>query len=637
MITGLPECEATNALDYAIRYLRSERGLPLDFEAHFYAKQIILDEHKQKGFLCGSQVGKTTTALAELFWLCESYKRPLRGIYTMHTQEAVEEFAQTRAKLSIQASAFLSAHIQGIDNVGRKAYLRPDGTSIIFFKGAKVGTQALSEPADIVLHDELNFSRPDVLRLYEDRIAHSELAWRRAFGTPTVPGFGLSKLWESSNQLQWQVKCAVCGDERPIIWPASFAVDADEPHFICAHGHELTWARDIRAGRWGGNGVRHAKWSMYRVPRALLEPWTAARIVNAWNDEQFMELFFNQVMGQEATTPGMELTPELIARLWGDWRQKDRDPGPCFLGADPGGGVKGGLKIHVAIGRQVDEQRHWVRMGYVKSWESMDALMAAFNVRMAVVDGAFDPTKAAEFCKRYPNRVWLAFYPTMPVKGREQVRLNKETRVADLDRLGVLDQSAERLIMQLDKLPRGSYAQDKEITDQLCSMVRGSETGTDGLPKSFWQETSPDHLRHAHSYGTVAANLMHGIAPSVAMVNAAAARGTGTKITARNASTGEMQEVDSRPASALREPTGLEGLEATRGTGITAAQEMAESMYPALRAKRLKREAAAQSVPVGDEAPPAPVVVAEPEEPEWKKKRRARANPEAAPPGSVKR
>ena len=37
----------------------------------------------------------------------------------------------------------------------------------------------LSEPADIVLHDELNFSRPDVLRLYEDRIAHSELAWRR--------------------------------------------------------------------------------------------------------------------------------------------------------------------------------------------------------------------------------------------------------------------------------------------------------------------------------------------------------------------------------------------------------------------------------------------------------------------------
>jgi hypothetical protein len=39
-------------------------------------------------------------------------------------------------------------------------------------------------------------------------------------------------------------------------------------------------------------------------------------------------------------------------------------------------------------------------------------------------------------------------------------------------------------------------------------MQRGMQTGPDGPPRAFWAETGPDHLRHAHNYPTVAADLV---------------------------------------------------------------------------------------------------------------------------------
>lgn len=612
---------------WAAEYMRTERGRPLDFAAHPYMPAILGDRSPQKGFMCGSQIGKTTMGVAEILGLADTWPRPLRIIYTMHTDAAVQEFSQTRARPAIEASPYLRSKVGGMDNIHRKALLRRDGESIIFFKGAAQGQQALSEPADLVVHDEVDFSRPDVLRLYQDRVAHSDMAWRRAFGTPTVPGFGLSGLWEVSNKQEWMVRCPWCGDERPITWPASFAADVEEPYFICAHGHELTWAEHIRHGRWVATGQPSAEWSMYRVPRALLEPWTAERIVAAWAAEKFPEMFLNQVMGQPATTPGLEIDPELIARLWGSHRQQERSEGPCFLGADPGGGVKGGLRIHFAVGKREGDRHVWLRMGHVGSWEELDGLMAAFNVRTAVVDGAFDATPAREFCKRYPRRCWLAFYANQPIKGREMVRLNREQRVADLDRTGVLDDSANRLIMQLDVLPRGSAAEDREIATQLCAMVRGMETGGDGLPKAYWRETGPDHLRHAHSYGTVAAGLFEQGAPPVELVRQAAGIGAGHMITAINQSTGQLETVEVRSARDIVEPTGLESLQSPG----EAALALAERTYPALVRLRRRQEGATKATQAETKVGPQEPA----EEPEWVKRRKAREPYDAPPPGRL--
>ena len=503
---AVPAAETRDPVEWARLYVRTERAQPLDFDAHPYMPHILADQSEFKGYVCGSQVGKTTLAICEALWLADTWERPVRIIYTMHTDGAVQEFSQTRARPAIEGSPYLAGKIGGIDNVHRKSLVRRDGQSIIFFKGAQVGTQALSEPADIVIHDELDFSRPDVLRLYEDRTAHSDMAWRRAFGTPTLPGFGLSGLWEESTQTEWLVRCPRCDDERPIAWPESFAVDADPPQFICAHGHRLTWDHDISAGRWVQQQPK-AQWSMYHIPRALLPNWPAQRIVAAFEAESFPHLFLNQVMGQSSTSGELTIDEDIIQACLGEQLNAERDDGPCFMGVDPG------AVIHVAVGGRSAAPRQYVRMGHVDTWEQLAQLMALFNVQMAVVDGAYDATKAREFAAQFPGRVWLAYYTTQPIKGDEPVRRSTKQRRLDLDRTATLDVSAQRLVMQQDSLPRCDFATHQEMVSQLTAMVRGTETGADGRPRAFWQEVRADHIRHAHNYATVAAELLGGQEP----------------------------------------------------------------------------------------------------------------------------
>ena len=116
----------------------------------------------------------------------------------------------------------------------------------------------------MVVHDEVDFSRPDVMRLYEDRTAASTYDWRYVIGTPTLPKFGMGACWEDSSQSEWLVRCPECGDEAPLEYPVSFALDAAIPFYICRHGHELT--REDIAGRAVGRCARPLH--LAHLPRA---------------------------------------------------------------------------------------------------------------------------------------------------------------------------------------------------------------------------------------------------------------------------------------------------------------------------------------------------------------------------------
>ena len=570
----IPVPEYTDSLSWTQAYMRTERGRPLDFNTHPYMPEVIADRSPQKGFMCGSQVGKTTMAIAEVFSLCDIWPTPLRVIYTMHTDRAVQEFSQTRFKPAIQASPYLRDKIGGIDHMGRKSVRRRYGSeSIIMFKGASVSQQALSEPADIIAHDELDFSRPDTLTLYEDRIAHSDVAWRRAFGTPTLPGFGLASLWDQSTQAEWLVKCPTCGDEAPIEWPASFAMDAADPHFICRHGHELTWQDHIRHGRWVRK-QQDADWSMYRIPRALLEPWTAVRIVASFGKTEFPHLWLNQVMGQPSTSGDLTIDEAVIEACIGEQAAVTASDGPCFMGADPG------AVIHYMIGRRLPGGHHeYIAVGHAQTWDDLHQVARLCGVRCVVIDGAYDPTKAREFVTTFPGRGWLAYYPNQPITGSEPITLNRDLQRVLLGRTDTLDMSAGRLLDQRDILPRCDYATHREMVSQLTAMVRGTKLGANNLPVHFWQEVRDDHLRHAHNYATVAATIM-GNVPEMPAVLKGAAGGPTQEITAFNADTGREETVVVKRQ--VQEPPGV----IDEQTGSAQSAVDVGAVYPALAKKR---------------------------------------------------
>jgi hypothetical protein len=545
---------------------------------------ILEDDSLLKGFMCSSQVGKTTMGISIVYHYADTAGSPRRVIYTMHTDKAVESFAQTRATSSIQASPYLSARIGDVNNVHRKVFRRPDGNSVIMFAGASKSAMGLSEPADMVVHDEVDFSNPEVLRLYEDRTAHGyeEDKRRLLFGTPTIPGFGLSRYWDMSTQNEWLVKCPQCGDERPVAWPDSFAHDATpEPYFICGRGHKLTWADNIREGRWvasqpGGD------WSMYRIARWQTPFWGAPRIVKAYSTETFLQLFYNQVCGQQATSGELTIDEEVLSNCVDQERLEAEIAagGRVFLGADPGRVISWVVGVERA-----NDTRVYLAAGEADGWAELEAVMRTYRVRLAVVDGAYDPTAAQAFAKKFKRRVLLTYYAKTPLKG-EPIRESKTKGYLDLDRTVTLDRSANRLIMGLDRFPRfPDLHQWERFVSQMTAMVRAVREEDDGTRVFFWQEVRPDHWRHAHNYATVAADIMQGKTGVPIPESLQKMLGTsGERMVAVEQATGKPQAIVVEKVDA-NQIENIQNAPMHNATGQRPGT-LAEEMYPALKMMR---------------------------------------------------
>lgn len=182
------------------------RGEPFSFRNHEYALTIIADACRSIVVTKPSQVGMSET-IARLL-LARAAITPLNVIYIMPTYQAATDFAKGRVNDVISESPYLSSIIDGnIDSVAIKKL----GHSFIHFKGASKDSQAISVPADIIVADEYSYCNPTIVKQYQSRLNHSIYKERLFFSTPTLPGRGISEMFDESKQHYRMVKCCHCG------------------------------------------------------------------------------------------------------------------------------------------------------------------------------------------------------------------------------------------------------------------------------------------------------------------------------------------------------------------------------------------------------------------------------------------
>jgi hypothetical protein len=118
----------------------------------------------------------------------------------MPTAKHVYKFSQSRFGPVIKKNLYLRRRMKGsVDN----AELKSIGDSWIHFGGAQKENQAISVPADILVHDEWDFSDLDVLDTYGKRTIASKLDWVWRFSTPTLPGYGIDAEYAQTDQRVW--------------------------------------------------------------------------------------------------------------------------------------------------------------------------------------------------------------------------------------------------------------------------------------------------------------------------------------------------------------------------------------------------------------------------------------------------
>lgn len=185
------------------------QGKPFNFKGHEYQLRILASRKPEKFVKKCSQLG--ISELQVRIALAYSYMIPhFSTIMTLPNASFAATFSKTRIDPVIRDSTLLR---EALDGGNDSAELKQIGTSLLYIRGTFTQSAAISVPADMLIHDEVDFSDQAALTSFQSRLTHSEYKWIMKTSTPTVPNYGIDDEFKSSNRYVNFCKCDRCGHQ----------------------------------------------------------------------------------------------------------------------------------------------------------------------------------------------------------------------------------------------------------------------------------------------------------------------------------------------------------------------------------------------------------------------------------------
>lgn len=182
-------------------------GEPFSFKDHEYQHRILQSEAPLLVVQKCSQVGITELIIRRTLALMD-IMRSFSVIYTMPTAGFAATAVKTRFDPVVQSSPRLSQLIHTTtDNTEIKRF----ADNFLYIKGTYGNNQAISVPADMIVHDEFDFSDAQVMSNFQSRLKHSKYKWKALFSTPTVANYGINAEFNSTKRHYNFTKCDHCG------------------------------------------------------------------------------------------------------------------------------------------------------------------------------------------------------------------------------------------------------------------------------------------------------------------------------------------------------------------------------------------------------------------------------------------
>lgn len=266
----------TYDLKDVVRYVTEKtylKGVKYSFKDHEFQETILSDTSREVNVQKCAQVGMSE-GMARYALGVARIMPYFSVIMTMPHAGDASNFAKTRLDPIIAESPDIRDVMDPeLDNSEVKGI----GTSLLYMRGTGGTTNALSVPADLLIHDELDRSDPDTIGQYQSRIKHSKWKLTRKFGTPTLDGLGISLAMESSRRKRDLCKCEHCNH-----WFApSFHTDVKIPGYNGAMRDinaytlpNIDWQNAVllcpRCGRAPSLQREHREW-VYENPDANFE------------------------------------------------------------------------------------------------------------------------------------------------------------------------------------------------------------------------------------------------------------------------------------------------------------------------------------------------------------------------------
>lgn len=487
-----------------------------------YQQDIIDDPAKELYVVKCAQVG-LSEILARWGLAAATTQDNFTVIYTFPAANDSYLFAKARMDPLIASSKeIMRALSKTVNSVELKQF---GENSFMYIRGTYSETGALSVPADLLIHDELDRSDMGNVAAYVSRLQAKPTKMRRLFSTPTVAKYGIDAMSATSKKKKQLWTCSHCNHKFLPSYHDNVVIpgyDGKKKEINKLNIKNIRWKEAVllcpRCGRIPDSALRYREWVVensldsYEAVSYFITPFCAPSFITApylvevsTKYEKWSE-FVNQALGETAEDAQESLTESDI-RACHTPNSLD-STAVHFMGADMG------VVCHITIGRLHEGTLlvvHREKVFYTEFETRRRELCAIYRVILSVHDlfpytdiitriTNFDPNAygAVYVEKKSSETYYLKEQEEDPEEGRLNVRSAMINRNVAFDELMYMIKRGEVVV----------YAQDDEFVNHLRSMKRVQKFDKQNAMRYVWDKTDgTDHYHHALLYLHVATKL----------------------------------------------------------------------------------------------------------------------------------
>jgi len=478
------------------------------FADHEYQREPMNSKVRRKCYMKGTQGGWTEVEILDDFHGMRYSHYPLGVLHLMPTNDDVNEFSKARFNPLILANRLsIGRFVKKTDT----ASLKKIGDAFLYLRGARLSQKVAGEekessklrsiPVDACKFDEMDLMDEDVISKARGRMGHSKVKKEVYISNPTIPDYGIDKIFQTSDQRHWFRKCSHCGDWTcaELSFPDCVKIRSDGTGYIGCNkcGKEVPlnngeWVPSVPSNSDFMHGYRWSQLtSAFNDPAEILEDFANPPEGNL-GDVYRLRLGLPYIASED------RLTEAEVLACCGNEINAYNHQGPCAMGVDVGK-VK-----HIVIGVKMGKRFEIVKTTQLSEWNDIHDIAKRFNVKSAVIDIRPYEDSARQFQKAEKYKIWLCEYsetlPTGPA-------YNEKTGIVKVNRTEVFD-STHRLVSTdgMLRLPR-LCPEVKEFAKQVCATAKVLETNKRTNTQIYrYRKLGEDHFRNALNYFYLAAS-----------------------------------------------------------------------------------------------------------------------------------
>ena len=472
-------------------YRLTDKGEPFEFDDRSYLVQPMEDLSPHLVIQKASQVGATELAINRALWFADNHQ--VKVIYTFPTAEGVKTFSNSRLNPAIRGSPYLSRRAGGIDNVSLKSI----GDSFVYFRGSWTERQAISIPSDFNIHDEIDFSKPDIKEMYQERLSASKFGWQLDVSTPRYALYGINALFEPSSQFHWFLRCPHCNN-----W-INFCCGYPD---VIVTGNGSTFYGCPKCKKEIDRRSSHKEWVAkypdrsvkgYHISQTMC-PWISAEgLLKKRSSYKYTKEFFNFSLGLPFTEESLPYSRDLLMSCIDNrWSMESRGVN-CTMGIDQGDVLYVVISTRDGVRRRIV---HLERIEEEDGFRRVERLMNQFDVQRCVIDALPNKNSARRLARDFPGRVYLCYYSDVQ---KDDIKWDKALRKVVVNRTESLDHALQKIIDREIIFPRMTEELNL-LFEHLCNFSRDKREDKHGQPVETWIHIGDDHLGHANNYDQIA-------------------------------------------------------------------------------------------------------------------------------------